>query len=74
VLGWLYWRTGSVWPGIAMHFANNTLSTVMASIYGQDAKTADIFGQGWQLYAVVAALTVATIALLWLFNRKSKEL
>jgi hypothetical protein len=46
----------------------------MASIYGQDAKTADIFGQGWQLYAVVAALTVATIALLWLFNRKSKEL
>ncbi len=74
VLGWLYWRTGSVWPGIAMHFANNTLSTVVASIYGQDAKTADIFGQGWQLYALVAALTVATIALLWLFNRKSKEL
>ena len=55
-----------------MHFANNTLSTVVASIYGQEAKTVDIFGQGWQLYALVAALTVATIALLWLFCRRTR--
>lgn len=27
-LGWLYYRTGSLWPGIALHFVNNAVSSL----------------------------------------------
>lgn len=27
-LGWLYYRTGSLWPGICLHFVNNALSSL----------------------------------------------
>ena len=29
VIGWIYYRTGSVWPGICIHFVNNTLASVI---------------------------------------------
>ena len=28
-VGWIAWRTGSVWPGIATHVVNNTASTLL---------------------------------------------
>ncbi|MGN1376197.1 MAG: lysostaphin resistance A-like protein, partial [Prevotella sp.] len=33
LLGWLYCRTGSIIPGIIIHFVNNTVSFVIAKIY-----------------------------------------
>ncbi|MFY0575972.1 CPBP family intramembrane glutamic endopeptidase [Cystobacter fuscus] len=29
LFGWLLWRTGSLWPGILAHAANNLVSTVL---------------------------------------------
>lgn len=36
VCGWLFYRTGSIWPGIALHFFNNTFSTVSTWIWGME--------------------------------------
>lgn len=46
LLGWMYYRTGSVIPGIMMHWVNNTLAYVIYNIYPQyaDAKVVDLFG------------------------------
>jgi membrane protease YdiL (CAAX protease family) len=36
VCGWLFYRTGSIWPGIILHFINNTFSTVSTWIWGME--------------------------------------
>lgn len=37
LFGWLFWRSGSVWPGIFAHLANNTISVVLYFLSkGQD--------------------------------------
>lgn len=32
-IGWIYWKTNSIWPGIFMHFTNNSLSFYLAKKY-----------------------------------------
>jgi membrane protease YdiL (CAAX protease family) len=44
LFGWLYLRTGSLWPGIGAHAANNIVSSVLflaAKAMGQDATDAE---------------------------------
>lgn len=36
VLGWLYYRTGSLWPGICLHFVNNALSSLGFFLFDTD--------------------------------------
>jgi len=38
VIGWLYWKTNSLIPGILIHFVNNSLS-FMAMYYTEDMNT-----------------------------------
>lgn len=33
MLGWVAWRSGSIWPAVAGHFMNNAGSVVVASLY-----------------------------------------
>ena len=35
LLGWMYYRTGSVIPGIAVHWVNNTVAYAVVNIYPQ---------------------------------------
>lgn len=45
LLGWMYWRTGSILPGMAYHWANNSAAYVIYNLYPDpDVKLADIFG------------------------------
>ena len=44
LLGWMYWRTGSILPGVAYHWANNSVAYVMYALYPDpDMKLIDIF-------------------------------
>jgi membrane protease YdiL (CAAX protease family) len=44
LLGWMYWRTGSILPGVAFHWANNSAAYVIYNIYpDSDMKLVDIF-------------------------------
>lgn len=54
LLGWMYYRTGSILPGIAYHWANNSVAYVLYALYPDpDAKLIDIF-KGSQLHVYMA--------------------
>lgn len=54
LLGWMYWRTGSILPGVAYHWANNSVAFVLYAIYpNPDIKLIDVF-QGSQLHVYMA--------------------
>ena len=44
LLGWMYWRTGSILPGVAYHWANNSIAYILYNVYpNPDIKLIDIF-------------------------------
>jgi membrane protease YdiL (CAAX protease family) len=45
LLGWLYYRTGSILPGVVLHWVNNTVAYVMFNLMPQmhDGKLIDLF-------------------------------
>lgn len=44
LLGWMYWRTGSILPGVAYHWANNSVAYILYNVYPvSDAKLIDLF-------------------------------
>ncbi len=45
LLGWMYYRTGSILPGVAYHWANNSVAYVLYNLYPDpDMKLLDLFG------------------------------
>ena len=56
LLGWMYYRTRSVFPGIVMHWINNTVAYVMFNIQPQlaDGQLIDLFhGDRSMLYMAI---------------------
>jgi membrane protease YdiL (CAAX protease family) len=54
LLGWMYWRTGSILPGVAYHWSNNSAAFVMYALYpNPDIKLVDIF-KGSETHVVLA--------------------
>lgn len=54
LLGWMYWRTGSILPGVAYHWANNSAAYVIYNVYPDpDIKLVDIF-KGSELHVLMA--------------------
>lgn len=56
LLGWMYWRTGSILPGVAYHWANNSAAFVISAFYpNPDIKLIDVFkGSEMHVYMAVA--------------------
>ena len=45
LLGWLYYRTGSILPGVVYHWANNTVAYLLFKLYpAPDIQLTDILG------------------------------
>ena len=45
LLGWLYYRTGSIIPGVAYHWMNNSIAYIMYNLYPDpDIHLIDILG------------------------------
>ena len=54
LLGWMYWRSGSILPGVAYHWANNSIAFVMFAFYPDpDMKLVDLF-QGSEMHVYMA--------------------
>ncbi len=48
VIGWIYWKTRSIWPGIFIHFVNNTFSFYLAKKFqGIEVTFKDIIGSNF---------------------------
>ena len=74
LLGWMYERTGSIVPGVAFHWANNTVAYVLYKLYPDpDIRLTDILGSDRQaLMAVGFSLCILLPAIyqLWLRMRR----
>jgi membrane protease YdiL (CAAX protease family) len=77
LLGWMYWRTGSILPGVAYHWANNSVAFVLYHFYpSDDTKLIDIFQtQQHVLMAVGFSLLILLPALyqLHLWMRRADD-
>lgn len=79
LLGWMYWRTRSIVPGVVFHWVNNTAAYVIANLIpnAEDAKLIDIFhGSQTHVYlAVLFSLLIMAPALfqLWIRLKEPKE-
>ena len=64
-MGWVYYKTHSLWSTIAIHFVNNTLSQVIMYLFPYlpiDATYASIIPQPWYtVFLIVCAVVFAAI-------------
>ena len=65
VFGWLYYRTGSVVPGIVGHFINNSIACIQMATLNKETlntKTTDLIGEGptYALFAASLALMIGS--------------
>ena len=78
LLGWMYWRTGSILPGVAYHWANNSIAYTIYNIYpNPDIKLIDIF-KGSQQHVLMALgfsllILVPAIYQLHLWMKRANE-
>lgn len=70
LLGWLYYRTGSLLPGMLCHFINNSLGVVLLRSDHADARLVDLVG-GTGPLCVGIALAVVIFVLSFLYARRS---
>ena len=65
IFGWLYYRTGSVVPGMIGHFINNSIATIQMALLSKEelnTKTIEWLGEG-PTYALFAASLAVTIGM-----------
>ena len=74
LLGWMYYRTDSIIPGVVYHWVNNSVAYVMYNLYPDpDMTLLDLFGnQRTVLMATVFSLCIFLPALFQLNQRLSK--
>jgi hypothetical protein len=75
LLGWLYYRTDSIVPGVVYHWVNNTVAYVLYNLYpNPDMTLSDLFGGNQQtvLMAVGFSLCILIPSLLQLNIRMKK--
>ena len=74
LLGWLYYRTDSIVPGVVFHWVNNTVAYVLYNFYpNPDLKLVDLFGsQQHVLMAVGFSLCILIPSLIQLNHRMRK--
>ena len=70
LLGWVYWRTHSLWATIFLHCFNNSISTAISRIWPDlpiDAGLKDILPANtyWIVYAASAAVLAVTLTILY---------
>ena len=68
LLGWLYWRTGSILPGLVVHRANNLTAFFVCTFCpgGTEASLPEIFGGNlFLMYSFTAVSTLVAAFSLW---------
>ncbi len=77
LLGWMYYRTNSIVPSVAFHWANNTMAYVLFKLYPDPSiHLSDVFGsQSKVLLAVLFSLLIVAPAIyqLHLWMKRPEE-
>lgn len=70
LLGYMVWYSGSIWPGVLVHFINNALAT-LSSFYHWDETEYTWLQPTFTFPIVIVALsTVVTVALVYLMRNR----
>ena len=73
LLGWLYYRTGSIVPGIVLHLVNNGISVVLMLVLPDPtAGLADWFGETGAALGAVVGLVVTAGGIGYIQNKLSR--
>lgn len=76
LLGWMYYRTGSILPGVMLHWVNNTVAYVMFNVMPQmaDGKLIDLFhgNERMMVMGIIFSLFILIPSLLQLHVRMKK--
>ena len=74
ILGWLFYRTGNIWVNIAAHFINNAIGISTLYYYSKPGQATDLskIDDSFPIWFGAAGI-VAVIALLYIFDRVSKN-
>ena len=73
ILGWMYYRTGSIVPGVVLHWVNNTVAYLLFHLIPQlnDGKLIDLFhgSERMMIMGLVCSMCILLPSLLQLFQR-----
>lgn len=74
LLGWMYWRTDSIVPGVVYHWLNNTVAYILYNIYpNPDLTLLDLFGSEQKVWMALGfSLLIFLPSLFQLNQRLSK--
>lgn len=74
LLGWMYWRTDSIVPGVVYHWLNNTVAYILYNIYpNPDLTLLDLFGSDQKVWMALGfSLLIFLPSLFQLNQRLSK--
>ena len=62
LLGWMYYRTDSIVPGVVYHWVNNTIAYVLFAFYPDpDMKLVDFFGGNQQTVLMAVAFSLCIL-------------
>ena len=76
LLGWMYWRTGSILPGIAYHWVNNSVAYLLYNILpNPDATLVELAGGNSTkvLLWLLCSLCILVPSLLQLHQRMERK-
>jgi len=74
LLGWLYYRTASIVPGVVYHWVNNTVAYVMYNLYpSSDITLADVFGSQQRVLMAVGFSLCILLPALFQLNLRMKK-
>lgn len=76
ILGWMYYRTGSILPGVVLHWVNNSVAYILYNLFPQmgDGKLIDFFHGNHQMLAggIFFSLCILLPAIYQLYLRLKK--
>ena len=74
LLGWMYYRTDSIVPGVVYHWVNNTIAYVLMAFYPDpDLKTTDFFGSQQAVLMAVAFSLCILIPSIYQLNLRMRK-
>ena len=70
LIGWIYWKTKSIWPGIFIHFTNNSLSFFIAKKYNNiNINFNDIINNNFYYTALLTISIITCYILIIILNK-----
>ncbi len=73
LLGWLYYRTGSLWPSIVCHAVNNGLAVILSFVFVDKDNISDIITNPALEWGLALAALFVTALLVWVMARIVKK-